>query len=93
MAEKQTKQPDNLEEDDSFEEFADQCTCQGHAAAAATAREAHSIPTRPFCCAGPTQAAAEDDNQDLWQADWDDEDVGEDFQTKLKRELNSSMQE
>jgi hypothetical protein len=56
-------------------------------------KEGNSTPTCRFCYAGPTQAAAEEDSQDLWQADWDDEDVGEDFQTKLKRELNSSMQE
>jgi hypothetical protein len=31
--------------------------------------------------------AAEEENQELWTADWDDEEVGEDFQQRLQREL------
>ncbi|KAI8472019.1 MAG: hypothetical protein J3K34DRAFT_415451 [Monoraphidium minutum] len=37
--------------------------------------------------------AAEEENQELWQADWDDEEVGEDFQQKLQRELGRHMKE
>ncbi|GBF91150.1 hypothetical protein Rsub_04819 [Raphidocelis subcapitata] len=31
--------------------------------------------------------AAEEENQELWTADWDDEEVGDDFQQRLQREL------
>ncbi|KIZ06609.1 hypothetical protein MNEG_1343 [Monoraphidium neglectum] len=37
--------------------------------------------------------AADEENQELWQADWDDEEVGEDFQQKLQRELGRHMKE
>lgn len=33
------------------------------------------------------QHAAEEENQDLWVADWDDEATGPDFQQRLKQEL------
>lgn len=37
--------------------------------------------------------ALDEENQALWEADWDDEEVGEDFQQKLQRELGRHMNE
>jgi hypothetical protein len=37
--------------------------------------------------------AAEEENQELWTADWDDEAVGESFDERLKRELGRHMKE
>jgi hypothetical protein len=37
--------------------------------------------------------AVEDENQELWTADWDDEEVGEDFQQRLQKELGRHMKE
>eukprot|EP00200_Dunaliella_tertiolecta_P000616 CAMPEP_0202362422 /NCGR_PEP_ID=MMETSP1126-20121109/14603_1 /ASSEMBLY_ACC=CAM_ASM_000457 /TAXON_ID=3047 /ORGANISM="Dunaliella tertiolecta, Strain CCMP1320" /LENGTH=78 /DNA_ID=CAMNT_0048956595 /DNA_START=29 /DNA_END=265 /DNA_ORIENTATION=+ len=31
----------------------------------------------------------EDENRDLWQAEWDDEDVDEDFHVRLRDELQA----
>ncbi|KAF5836498.1 hypothetical protein DUNSADRAFT_5884 [Dunaliella salina] len=31
----------------------------------------------------------EDENRDLWQAEWDDEDVDEDFHVRLREELQA----
>jgi len=39
------------------------------------------------------ESTAEEQDQQLWQADWDDEDVTEDFQSKLRKELGRHMQE
>lgn len=36
---------------------------------------------------------AEEENQELWTADWDDEATGEDFQQKLRRELGRHMKD
>ncbi len=35
----------------------------------------------------------EEESQELWQADWDDEDTTEDFQAKLKQELDRHMKD
>ena len=36
---------------------------------------------------------AEEENQELWEADWDDEDLAQDFQGTLRAELDKSMKE
>jgi DSS1/SEM1 family len=51
-------------------------------------------PDLPFPCAAPEDvAAAAEEGGQLWEADWDDEVTGEDFQDKLKRELDRDMKD
>lgn len=38
-------------------------------------------------------AAKEDERAELWQADWDDEETTEDFQAKLRQELDRDMKD
>lgn len=38
-------------------------------------------------------AAKEDERAELWQADWDDEETTEDFQAKLRQELDRHMKD
>lgn len=38
-------------------------------------------------------AAKEDERAELWQADWDDEETTEDFQAKLRHELDRHMKD
>lgn len=41
----------------------------------------------------PEQPTVEEEGKDLWEADWDDEDTTEDFQQKLRQELERHMKE
>lgn len=44
--------------------------------------------------AAPQETGAkEEERAELWQADWDDEETTEDFQAKLKQELDRDMKE
>lgn len=48
------------------------------------------------CCVPAVRedaAAKEDERAELWQADWDDEETTEDFQAKLRQELDRDMKE
>jgi hypothetical protein len=50
----------------------------------------------PSCaCAVPEELEAnkEEEGKEMWQADWDDEDSSEDFQAKLKQELDRDMKD
>lgn len=46
-------------------------------------------------CAVPEELEAnkEEEGKEMWQADWDDEDSSEDFQAKLKQELDRDMKD
>lgn len=57
-------------------------------------------PTCCLCCAACVSlavredaAAKEDERAELWQADWDDEETTEDFQAKLRQELDRHMKD
>jgi hypothetical protein len=50
-------------------------------------------PPHPNAVVKDDAHAAEEENQELWQADWDDEETGEDFQQRLQRELGNAMKE
>ncbi|WIA10684.1 hypothetical protein OEZ85_010864 [Tetradesmus obliquus] len=39
------------------------------------------------------EASKEEEGKELWQADWDDADTSEDFQAKLKQELDRDMKD
>lgn len=50
------------------------------------------------CCAAcavpeELEAGKEEESKEMWQADWDDEDTSEDFQAKLKQELDRHMKD
>lgn len=47
----------------------------------------------PPCAVREDAAAKEDERAELWQADWDDEETTEDFQAKLRQELDRDMKE
>lgn len=51
----------------------------------------HHLPV----CAVPEEleASKEEEGKELWQADWDDADTSEDFQAKLKQELDRDMKD
>jgi len=46
-----------------------------------------------MAAAADTSALKEDNKKDLWQSDWDDEDTTEDFQSKLRQELDRHMKD
>ncbi|KAJ9509262.1 hypothetical protein QJQ45_027714 [Haematococcus lacustris] len=46
-----------------------------------------------FELAESSAADVKDEPAGLWEADWDDEDVGEDFQQRLRAELDKQMAE
>eukprot|EP00775_Hariotina_reticulata_P008159 gene8161-8350_t len=43
--------------------------------------------------AADTSSLKEEDKKDLWQSDWDDENTTEDFQAKLRQELDRHMKD
>lgn len=46
-----------------------------------------------MAAAADTGALKQDNKKDLWQSDWDDEDTTEDFQAKLRQELDRHMKD
>lgn len=46
-----------------------------------------------FICAVTKEPDVKEQEEPLWEADWDDQDKTEDFQKKLKRELDKGMKE
>ena len=67
-----------------------------HQHAAAASSNAHTE-TNAAPKVGPAaqQAAGDEDDaaEELWEADWDDTDAAEDFQSKLRRELDRRMKD
>lgn len=103
-----TKQTDvSLEGDDTFEEFAPQGGPVLPATRCPLMAPPTVLRLLPPCALGNSwlcplsapcavredAAAKEDERAELWQADWDDEETTEDFQAKLRQELDRDMKE
>lgn len=71
----------------------------GTAGAHIASADAHTVGTQTHTLGAASGGCAEwvttteEENQDLWEAEWDDEDVSGDFQAKLQGELDKAMKE